>query len=111
MAHIQFHPAFLALLSPCFSYHLQPLLLQLVALGEHERDELAHILHRERGGRDASLALVHVTLGGEHAAAYEARDEPPRLPGLLVDVRVLHDVCEGVGVEGEEAQIPLTYEL
>lgn len=76
----------------------EPFVPELCALAEDEGDECAEVLDGEGGCGHASLAFVHLAFGCEHAAADEARDERAGLPGLLVDARVLEDVCDRGGV-------------
>ena len=90
-----------------FSNETHPPIPQFDTLPERNRDEGAHVLHRERRCRDATLALVHLALSREHANTDQAGDEGARLPGLLVYGRVLHDVSKGDGVESEETVVPL----
>lgn len=54
---------------------------------------------------------MHLTLSGKHATSYQARDECSRLPGLLIDGRILKDVLEREGVQREQTLIPLRIEV
>lgn len=63
---------------------VQPLGLELGPFVKHKGNKGAHVLDRECRRSDPPLAFVDGALCCEHTAAYEAGDQAPRLPWLLV---------------------------
>lgn len=74
------------------------------------RDAARNEQHAFTTKQAAYLDTVLWALGREKPVPDEARNEPARLPGLLVVAAPVHDVRDGDGVQGEETILPLRSE-